>query len=130
LATPALSGAILLHDPTGLVNEKTLLKSTAHRAATGRVGRLFPSGLLRLGVSAPGSQTSKAELDIWSRLAYNRIIKGVAEKRLRPMFQFILSEKPSLGRVAVSALYGDCDRKTKHMKGQRNRHTNTPFRVV
>ena len=46
------------------------------------------------------------------------------------MFQFILSEKPSLGRVAVSALYGDCDRKTKHMKGQRNRHTSTPFRVV
>ncbi len=40
-----------------------------------------------------------------------KVQKGVAEKRLRPKYQFILTEKPSLGRgVAVSAFHRDCDR--------------------
>ena len=59
------------------------------------------------------------------------IEKGVAEKRLRPKYQFILTEKPSLGRgVAVSAFHRDCDRISEDMERQSDRHSNTPFRVV
>ena len=42
--------------------------------------------------------------------------------------QWFNYKQPSLGRVAVVALYTDCDGKTKHMKCKCNRHAITSFR--
>ena len=38
------------------------------------------------------------------------------------------NSKPSLGRVAVSAIYADGDRKSKNMERDRNRHKHPSFR--
>ena len=38
------------------------------------------------------------------------------------------AKKPSLGRVAVSALYGDRDRISEDMERQRNRHAVRPYK--
>ena len=64
-------------------------------------------------------RSSRAIIDIERR----------CQKRLRPIqISKRLAEKPSLGRVAVSAFYGDRDRQKQDVKGQCNRHGSTSFR--
>ena len=88
------------------------------------------------------------KIAVWALLIQNRRMKTVVfSLTLQPIpaimviekallksgsaqlkLQFISQPKPSLGRVAVSACYTDRDSPVEDMKGQCNRHHNTPFR--
>ena len=70
----------------------------------------------------------KVALDSVSASRYNKTIKRRCRKAAPPNRQFIQTKKPLLGRVAVSAFYGDSDRVFPYMKCQCNRHNNTSFR--
>ena len=77
---------------------------------------------------SPSDALLAAGLDRESGGRYNKNRKRRCRKAAPPDYWFIKIEKPSLGRVAVSAFYGDGDRVFPYMKRQCNRHDNTSFR--
>ena len=59
-----------------------------------------------------------------------KITKAPSARTVWPRIKLVFQEisKPSLCRVAVSAIYADGDRKSKDMERDRNRHKHPSFR--
>ena len=85
---------------------------------------------------SPSDALLAAGLDRESGGRYNKNRKRRCRKAAPPDYWFIKIEKPSLGRVAVSAFYGDGDRvfpyvfcQSKHRRGRERTDCRTSVRT-
>ena len=87
--------------------------------------RLFYQTSRKMSIHAPRF----APLDKSRVSGIIKITKAPSARTVWPRIKLVFQEisKPSLCRVAVSAIYADGDRKSKNMERDRNRHLITSF---